>query len=176
MVGALAYNFSDSFWFSAVEGEVYGMSQLCTAFAFWIILKWESVADQPHNERWIVLIAYTIGLSIGVHLLNLLTIPAIVFIYYFKNFKVTQKGFIITLVLSVLMLGGILNGIIPGIINMAANYEIFFVNKFGLPFNSGTVVYFGIILAIILVGIKYTHSESEKLFTYLMILMGVFVV
>ncbi len=174
MVGALAYNFSDSFWFSAVEGEVYGMAQLFTAFVFWIILKWESVADQPHNERWIVLIAYSVGLSIGVHLLCLLTIPSIVFIYYFKNFKVTQKGFIITLILSVVMLGGVLNGIIPGIINLAANFEIFFVNKLSMPYNSGTVIYFLMILAVIIIGIKYTHSESEKMFTYFMIALGAF--
>jgi len=176
IVGALAYNFSDSFWFSAVEGEVYGMAQLFTAFVFWIILKWESVADQPHNERWIILIAYSIGLSIGVHLLCLLTIPSIVFIYYFKNFKVTQKGFIITLILSVVMLGGILNGIIPGIINMAANFEIFFVNSFHLPYNSGTIIYFLLILGIIVVGLKYTHTENEKLFNYFLAACGVFFV
>ena len=176
IVGALAYNFSDSFWFSAVEGEVYGMSQLCTAAAFWLILKWESVADQPHSERWIVLIAYVIGLSIGVHLLNLLTIPAIVFIFYFKKYKVTPKGFIISLILSVALLGGILNGVIPGIINLAANFEIFFVNAASLPYNSGTIIYFLLMLGIVTTGLMYTHNEKDKYFNSFLGLSALFFV
>ena len=107
-VGGLAYTFSDSFWFSAVEGEVYAMSSFFTAITFWAILKWEREADQPHADRWIILIAYLIGLAIGVHLLNLLVIPAVVFIYYFKKYdKITRKGIIITGLLSVVILGGI---------------------------------------------------------------------
>ncbi len=164
IVGALAYNFSDSFWFSAVEGEVYAMSQLCTALVFWIILKWERVSDEPHSERWIILIAYVMGLSIGVHLLNLLTIPAMVFIYYFKKYKVTNKGFIICLVSSVILVAGILNGIIPGLINLAENFEIFFVNTVGLPYNSGTIFYFLLMLTVVVIGLMYTHNEKGKFF------------
>src|SRR6218665_796058 len=107
-VGALAYTFSDSFWFSAVEGEVYAMSSFFTAISFWAILKWEREADEPHANRWIILIAYLIGLAVGVHLLNLLVIPAVVYIYYFKKYpNVTRKGFIITGIISIVILGGI---------------------------------------------------------------------
>jgi tetratricopeptide (TPR) repeat protein len=175
-VGALAYAFSDSFWFSAVEGEVYAMSAMFTAMVFWAILKWERVADEPHSERWIIFIAYMFGLSIGVHLLNLLVIPAIVFIYYFKNFEVNNKGFAIAGILSVLLLGGIQAEVIPGIVNLAGNFELFFINTIHLPYNSGTIVYFLLLVSIIVVGLMYTHNESEKFFNYFMILSVVFFV
>jgi hypothetical protein len=113
IVGALAYAFSDSFWFSAVEGEVYALSSLFTAVVFWLILKWESVADQSHSVRWLVLIAFLMGLSIGVHLLNLLCIPAMVFVYYFKKYEITRKGVIWASVIAVVLLGAIMYGIIP---------------------------------------------------------------
>ena len=142
LVGSLAYTFSDSFWFSAVEGEVYAMSSFFTAIVFWAILKWEEVADEPHSLRWIILIAFLMGLSIGVHLLNLLAIPAIVFVYYFKRYKITRNGFILTSIISVLTLGIVQAGIIPGIVSWAAKFELFFVNSLGLPFNSGTIFYF----------------------------------
>ena len=118
VVGALAYTFSDSFWFSAVEGEVYAMSSLLTAVVFWAILRWEEVADQRHGFRWILLIAYIIGLSIGVHLLNLLAIPAIVYVYYFKKYKFSYKGFITAGVISILILAVIMYIIIPGIVEL----------------------------------------------------------
>lgn len=176
IVGALALTFSDSFWFSAVEGEVYAMSAMFTAMVFWAILKWERMADEPHSERWIIFIAYLFGLSIGVHLLNLLAIPAIVFIYYFKKYQVNNKGFIIAGILSVLLLGGILTGVVPGIVNLAGNFELFFVNTVHLPYNSGSVVYFLLLIAIIAVGLIYTHNESEKYFRNFMVLCIVFFV
>ncbi|MCI5057535.1 MAG: DUF2723 domain-containing protein, partial [Flavobacteriales bacterium] len=123
VVGALAYTFSDSFWFSAVEGEVYAMSSLFTAMVFWAILKWENVADEPHADRWLILIAYLMGLSIGVHLLNLLAIPAMVFVYYFRKYQVTQKGLIIAGVAAVLVLGIVQGGIIPWTVILASVFE-----------------------------------------------------
>jgi len=141
VVGALAYTFSDTFWFSAVEGEVYAMSSLFTAVVFWAILKWENVADQKHANRWILLIAYLMGLSIGVHLLNLLAIPAIIFVYYFKKYEVTRKGVIYSLILSVVLLALLLYLIIPGIIKLATVFELIFVNSIGLPYNSGAIFF-----------------------------------
>lgn len=176
IVGALAYTFSDSFWFSAVEGEVYAMSAMFTAMVFWAILKWERIADEPHSERWIIFIAYMFGLSIGVHLLNLLAIPALVFIYYFKKFKTDNKGFIITGILSVILLGGIQAGVVPGIVNLAGNFELFFVNTVHLPYNSGSIVYFLLLISLIVVGLIYTHNESDKYFNYFMTLSVVFFV
>ena len=135
IVGSLAYAFSDSFWFSAGEGEVYAMSSFFTAVVFWAILRWEEVADQRHGYRWLLLIAYMMGLSIGVHLLNLLAIPAIVYVYYFKKYKFSTKGFITAGILSVLILFVIMYIIIPGIVQLAGKFELFFVNGIGLPLN-----------------------------------------
>jgi hypothetical protein len=163
VVGALAYTFSDSFWFSAVEGEVYAMSSFFTAIVFWAILKWEQVADEPHNERWIILIAFFMGLSIGVHLLNLLAIPAIVFVYYFKKYTPTTKGFFITLFLSVVLLGFVQAGIIPGIVKYAAKMELLFVNGLGLPFNSGTIFYFLVLIGGVVYGLYYSHQKNKAL-------------
>ena len=119
-VGAFAYTFSDSFWFSAVEGEVYASSSLFTAMVFWAILKWEDVADEKHADRWIILIAFLMGLSIGVHLLNLLAIPAIVLVYYFKKFEFSWKGFIASLFISVVLLALLMYGIMPGIVTISS--------------------------------------------------------
>lgn len=141
MVGALAYTFSDSFWYSAVEGEVYASSSFFTAIVFWAILKWEEVADKAHADRWLILIAYLMGLSVGVHLLNLLAIPAIGLVYYFKKFKVTPKGTVIAFLLSGLILAVIMYGLIPGVIVVASWFELLFVNKFGMTFNSGFLFY-----------------------------------
>jgi len=160
IVGGLAYTFSDSFWFSAVEGEVYAMSSLFTAAVFWAILKWEEEADEPSSMRWIVLIAFLTGMSIGVHLLNLLVIPSICFIYYFKKYKFSWGGFTIAGVISIVILGGIQGGIIPGIAKLAADYELLFVNKMGLPFNSGTLVYFVLLLGF--VGTAIAYSKNRK--------------
>lgn len=160
-VGALAYTFSDSFWFSAVEGEVYAMSSFFTAIVFWAILKWERIADQPRNERWIVFIAYLMGLSVGVHLLNLLAIPAIVFVYYFKKFDYSRKGLLLTFVISIFLLGVVQAGIIPGIVSWAAKSELFFVNTLGLPFNSGTIFYFIFLFGVIVWGLNYTRKKGK---------------
>ncbi|HRG59610.1 MAG TPA: DUF2723 domain-containing protein [Bacteroidia bacterium] len=161
IVGSLAYTFSDSFWFSAVEGEVYAMSSFFTAIVFWAILKWEEVADEPHSLRWIILIAFLMGLSIGVHLLNLLAIPAIVFVYYFKRYKISRNGFILTSIISVLTLGIVQAGIIPGIVSWAAKFELFFVNSLGMPFNSGTIFYFILVFSAATWGLWYTTKKNK---------------
>ena len=161
IVGSLAYTFTDSFWFSAVEGEVYAMSSLFTAIVFWAILRWEQVADERHGYRWILLIAYLIGLSIGVHLLNLLAIPAIVYVYYFKKYKVTTKGFIYTGILSIVILAVIMYIIIPYTVNLAGKFELFFVNVIGMPFNSGTIIYFILLIGAIYWGIRYSYKKKN---------------
>ena len=155
-VGAMAYTFSDTFWFSAVEGEVYATSSLFTAVVFWAILKWENVADEPGSNRWLVLIAYLIGLSIGVHLLNLLAIPAIVLVYYFRKYKVTPRGVIYALVFSVVILLLIMYGIIPGIVKVASLVELFFTNALGVHYNIGIVVYMVLLLSALIFGIYRT--------------------
>ncbi len=160
-VGSLAYTFSDSFWFSAVEGEVYAMSSFFTAVVFWAILKWEQVADEPHNYRWLIFIAYLIGLSIGVHLLNLLALPAIVYVFYFKKFKPTTKGFVLAGIISILILGFIMSFLIPQIVNLASKFELLFVNTFGMPFNTGTIVYFVILFAAVLFGLDYSRKKGK---------------
>jgi len=163
LVGALAFTFSDSFWFSAVEGEVYAMSSFFTAIVFWAILKWEAVADEKHALRWIIFIAFLVGLSIGVHLLNLLAIPAIAFVYYFRKYKPTGKGAIVTLLLSFLILSVIMYLIIPGIVKLSSVFELFFVNTVGLPFNSGTIIYFVLLIGIILWGLFYSIRKRKVL-------------
>ena len=163
-VGAMAYTFSDSFWFSAVEGEVYAMSSFFTAITFWAITRWEREADEPHANRWIILIAYLIGLAVGVHLLNLLVIPAVVFIYYFKKFEtINRKGVIITSAISVFILGGIQGGVIPLIVKLAAWFEIKAVNSVGLPFNSGTILYAVLLVGGIVFGLMYTIKKAKPI-------------
>lgn len=161
LVGSLAFTFSDSFWFSAVEGEVYAMSTFFTALVFWAILKWESVADEKHALRWLVLIAYLVGLSIGVHLLNLLAIPAITFVYYFKKYPVSIKGIFYVSILSILILAGVMYVIIPWIVNLAGLFERFFVNSIRLPFNSGTIIYFILLIGGIVAGLRFTHKRGK---------------
>ncbi len=163
LVGALAYTFSDTFWFSAVEAEVYASSSLFTALVFWAILKWEDSDDRVHANRWLILIAYLMGLSIGVHLLNLLAIPAIVFVYYFKKYPVTRKGLIYASLISVLILGTIMYGIIPYLVVVASWFELLFVNGFGLPFNSGNIFYIVLLLSAIVYGLYYTHKHGKVL-------------
>lgn len=174
LVGALAYTFSDTFWFSAVEAEVYATSSLFTAIVFWAILKWENEAGKPHANRWIILIAYLAGLSIGVHLLNLLAIPAIALIYYYKNYKVTKKGIFYALLVSGAILGAILIGIIPGVVKVASWFELLFVNGIGLPLNSGVVIYLILLVGAIVYGIYYTHKKKKILLNT--VLMGLTVI
>ncbi len=176
-IGSLVYTFSDSFWFSAVEGEVYAMSSLFTAVVFWAIIRWESEVDTNQKaNKWLVFIAYLIGLSIGVHMLSLLVIPAIVLIYYFKNYSFNFKGFILANICAVILLGLIYNLIIPQFVNLAGKFEIFFINNLSLPFNSGTIFFFlitigGIVYSLILsFRHKYFNLNTSILaFTFLLL-------
>ena len=174
VVGALAYTFSDTFWFSAVEGEVYASSSLFTAMVFWAILKWENEADEPRANRWIILIAYLMGLSIGVHLLNLLAIPAIVFVYYFRKYKVTRNGILISLALSLLILGVVMYVIIPGVVTVATWFELMFVNGMGLPYNTGVIIYAILLIGGLIYGIIYTIQK--KLVLWNTVILGVLVI
>jgi hypothetical protein len=163
-VGALAYTFSDTFWFSAVEGEVYAFSSLFTAVVFWLILKWEDVADEPHSDRWLILIAYLTGLSIGVHLLNLLCLPAIVLVYYYKKTpNANARGSLIALAASFVLVAVVLYGIVPGIVKVGGWFELLFVNGFSLPFNTGVVVYVIALAATLIWGVYESHAERSKM-------------
>ncbi len=176
-VGALAFSFSDSFWFSAVEGEVYAMSSLFQALVFWAILRWERIADKRSGYRWIILITYLVGLSIGVHLLNLLAIPAIAYVIYFKKYRETHwKGFVFTGILSFLILAIIMYVVIPYVVKISSVFELLFVNSFGLPFNSGTIFYFVVLIGLLVWGIRYTIRKKRIIlntvfiaFTFLLI-------
>ena len=164
MVGALIYTFSDTFWFSAVEGEVYAYSSAFTAVVFWLILKWEDQADQPHADRWLVLIMYMTGLSIGVHLLNLLCLPAIVLVYYYKKFptddpKRDLKGSLIALFISVVILAAVLYGVVPGIVQVGGWFELLFVNILGMPFNTGEIVYIFLLIGVMVWAIWETQRS-----------------
>ncbi|MBN2668883.1 MAG: DUF2723 domain-containing protein [Bacteroidales bacterium] len=161
VVGALAYTWSDTFWFSAVEGEVYAMSSFFTAVVVWAILKWENIADEAYANRWLILIFYLIGLSIGVHLLNLLAIPAIVFVYYFRKYKVTRNGVILASAISVALLGGIMYVLIPHSVTVASWFELMFVNGFGMPIHSGSIAFAVISLALLGFGIWYTDKKGK---------------
>lgn len=157
-IAALSAMFLDSVWFSAVEGEVYSMSLMWTTMVFWTILKWEERADQPYGDRWLLLTAFLIGSSIFVHWLNLLTIPAMTFLYYFKRYETTKKGLVITLLTSLFLVAFLLYLIIPGLVDFAANLELFLVNSMGMPFNSGLFVF----LALLVGGISFLLYYSYK--------------
>jgi MFS family permease len=162
IVGALAYTWSDTFWFSAVEGEVYAYSSFCTAVTFWLILKWEENADQPHSARWLVLIAYLIGVSVGVHLLNLLCITAIVLVYYFKKASNPNwKGGLLTFCLSGVIIALVLYGIVPGIVKVGGWFELLFVNGLGLPFNTGLIFYIILLAAVLIWGVYETQRGDR---------------
>lgn len=163
LVGSIAYTFTDTFWFSAVEGEVYALSSFFTAIVFWAILKWENVADEPHANRWLILIAYLTGLAIGVHLLNLLIIPPIVLIYYFRKYSVTKWGVVKALLVSAAILVAAMFIIIPGTIQLGALFDRLFVNTFGLPFNSGITVYAFALFAALAWGVYLTHKKGKVL-------------
>ncbi|MBL4752539.1 MAG: DUF2723 domain-containing protein [Flavobacteriales bacterium] len=161
VIGGLSYTWSDTFWFSAVEGEVYAMSSFFTAFVFWAILKWETIPKDQYPDRWIVLIAYLMGLSIGVHLLNLLTIPALAFVYYFKKEEVSRIGIIKTVIISFLILFGIQYGIVQYMIKAGSYFELAFVNGLGMPFGTGMIVYALLIIAGVIYGLKWTHDKNK---------------
>lgn len=163
-VGSMAYAFTDTFWFSAVEGEVYAQSSLFTALVFWAILKWENIATEPHANRWLVLLAYLMGLSIGVHLLNLLAIPAIVFVYYYKLYPTRSKaGWWKAFGVSIAILAGALYVIIPGTIEIGAWFDRIAVNSFGMSVNSGLLIFFVGLLALLGYAIYYTHKKGKVL-------------
>jgi len=164
-VGAIAYSFSDSFWFSAVEGEVYASSGFFTALVFWAILKWEDVADEKDAGRWIILIAFLIGLSIGVHLLNLLTIPGMVLVYYFRKYEFTWKGLVISFVTSIVLLALLMYGIMPGIVTISSKFDWFFVNSLGMPINSGMIVHVIITGALFVLAVRSTLISSDRVKT-----------
>lgn len=161
IVGALAYTWSDTFWFSAVEAEVYSMSSLFTAITFWAILKWENVAHEAHSTRWLILICYLLGLGIGVQLLALLCIPPIAMVYYFKRYETTPKGILTAFVISAIILGTIQSVIIPGVAKVAGKFELLFVNDLGLPFNSGNLFYFLLVATLIVLGLRWTQRTGR---------------
>ena len=163
LVGALIYTFSDTFWFSAVEGEVYAYSSAFTAIVFWLILKWEDHADEPHSDRWLVLIMYMTGLSIGVHLLNLLCLPAIVLVWYYKRFpNANAKGSLVALLVSFALVAAVLYGVVPGIITVGGWFELFFVNTLGMSFNTGLYVYILLLAAAVIWAIWETQHATDS--------------
>ncbi len=176
VVGSLAYTWSDTFWFSAVEGEVYAFSSFCTALVFWLILKWENRADQPHSDRYLILIAYVIGISIAVHLLNLLCIPAIVLVFYYRKYKdTTAKGSLIALAVSFVIVGLILYGLVPGFIEVAGWMELFCVNTLGMSFNMGVLIYFILALGIFIWAIAELYRQRNPLMIKVSFILAVII-
>ncbi len=161
LVGALAYTFSDTFWFSAVEGEVYATSSFFTAIVFWAMLKWEELADQPYADRFIILIAFLMGVSIGVHLLNLLTIPALAYIFYFRKYKPTTFGIILTAITGMLLLGFVQFAFIPKVVGNASLFELLFTNTMGLSFGMGSVFYILVVITLIILSLKFSREHKE---------------
>lgn len=168
IIGSLAYTFSDTFWFSAVEGELYAISSLVTAVVFWGMLKWEEESDQTYSGRWIVLIAYIMGLGLGIHRLNLLVIPVLVFVFYFKKYEVTTKGVIKTLLLSVILLWLMVFVLMPGVPKVAGWFELLFVNSLGLPYNSGLLFYLVVLFGALAFGIKYTLKYEKVVLNFVL--------
>jgi hypothetical protein len=166
IIGALSYTFSDTFWFSAVEGELYALSSLVTGFVFWAMLKWEEEADQPQAGRWIILIAYVMGLGLGIHRLNLLVLPVLVFVYYFRKYEVTTMGVIKTLLVSVVLLWLMVFVLIPGVPDVAGWFELFFVNILGLPYNSGLFLFIVLLFGGLGYGIYYSINSNRKVLNY----------
>ncbi len=176
VVGSLAYTFSDTFWFSAVEGEVYALSSLFTAVVFWAILKWENIADEKYANRWLIFIAYLMGVSIGVHLLNLLAIPAIVFVYYFKKYEPNRKGIFMAALASLVILASVMYIIIPGAVNLAAKFELLFVNGFSMPYNSGTFFYLLLLFGLLAFGIYYSIKKTKVLMNTILTMVTVILI
>jgi len=161
LVGALAYCFSDSFWFSAVEAEVYAMSSFLMALLFWLGIKWEAEMDKPKGHKWLLIISFVVGLSFGVHILSLLVIPSLVFIYFYKNYKnVTTKKFIIANIASIAVLLFIFKFLFPFTLKYFSALELFFINTIGLPFNSGSIIAFIILIALFYFGLRHTRKKE----------------
>ncbi|MBU2046198.1 MAG: DUF2723 domain-containing protein, partial [Bacteroidetes bacterium] len=170
LVGALAYAFSDSFWFSAVEAEVYAMSSLSTAIVFWAILKWDAHADEPFADKWLLFIAYVMGLSIGIHLLNLLAIPAIALVYYLRRTKkTTNRGVLTAIMVGIIILAIIQYGIIQYLIKIAANFDLLFVNSFGLGFGSGVIFFIALMLGLTIYLIIYSIKKKKPILNMVML-------
>ena len=163
IVGSLAFAFSDSFWFSSEEAEVYAMSSFFTAIVFWVILKWETKVGEPGADRWLILLAYLVGLSIGVHLLNLVALPAIAFVYYFKKYEPNIVGIIITFVVSAVMIVVVMSGIITGLPSLASSVEVYFVNSLGMPFGSGIIFFVLVLLSVLIFGIYFSIKKKAVL-------------
>ncbi|MDR2895026.1 MAG: DUF2723 domain-containing protein, partial [Alistipes sp.] len=177
VIGSLAYAFTDTFWFSAVESEVYALSSMFTALVVWLMMRWDEVADQPGANRWLILIAYMMGLSIGVHILNLLAIPALVFIYYFrKSEKVTRRGVVLALLAAGGILVAIYKMIMPWTVNSAAWVDRVLVNSLGLPVNSGLVVWTLLLLALVGAGVWITHRRGKVLLNTILLCTGVILI
>ncbi len=177
IIGSLAYAFTDTFWFSAVESEVYALSSMFTALVVWLMFKWEEVADQPHSTRWLVLIAYMTGLSIGVHILNLLAVPALVFIYYFrKTERVTWKGVVLALLATGGIVGAIYKVIMPATVSIGAWFDRIFVNGMGLPVNSGMVFWALALFALVGLGIWFTHIKGKVVWNTILLCLGVILI
>lgn len=176
IVGALTFTFCDSFWFSTVEAVVFSPSAMFTALIFWAMLKWEEVADEQYANRWIILIAYLMGLSIGIHLLNLLTIPALALIYYFRKYKVTIKGTIFTMILSFFILGLVMYGIIQGTFAVASWFELLFVNGMNLPFNSGWIFFVVLLFLVLSWAIWYTTVKRKALINTIVLCLTVILI
>jgi len=176
IIGAMAYTFTDTFWFSAVEGELYALSSLCTAIVFWAMLKWEEEADEPSSGRWIILIAYIMGLALGIHRLNLLVIPALVLVFYFKKFRVTTKGIIMAVSIAILILGTMVFVMIPGVPKAAGWFELFFVNVLGMPYNSGLLIFVAAVIALLVFGIRYTIKKKNIVLNYIVTALTVIMI
>ena len=176
IIGAMAYTFSDTFWFSAVEGELYALSSLCTAIVFWAMLKWEEEAAEPHAGRWIILAAYIIGLALGIHRLNLLVIPVLVLVFYFKKFEVTGRGIITALAVAILILGTLVFIMIPGVPKAAGWFELFFVNVLGMPYNSGLLIFVVAVGALLVLGIRYTINKKNLILNYIVTALTVIMI
>jgi len=168
IIGALTYTFSDTFWFSAVEGELYALSSLVTGLVFWGMLKWEEEADKSYSGRWIILIAYIMGLGLGIHRLNLLVLPVLVLVFYFRKYEVTRKGIITTLLLSVITLWLMVFVLIPGVPKAAGWFELLFVNGLGLPYNSGLIFFLVILAGALIAGIRYSIRSKRVILNYIL--------
>jgi hypothetical protein len=166
VIGALAYTFSDTFWFSAVEGEVYALSSLILGLVFWAMLKWEEEADKPWSGRWIILVAYIMGLGLGIHRLNLLVIPVLVLVFYFRKYEVTTRGLITAIFAAVALLWIMVFVLMPGVPKVAEWFELLFVNKIGLPYNSGLMIYILALIAGLVFGLRYSLKKRKVILNY----------
>jgi len=176
IIGALAYTFSDTFWFSAVEGELYALSSLVTGLVFWGMLKWEEEADKPYSGRWIILIAYIMGLGLGIHRLNLLVLPVLFFVFYFRKYEVTTRGIVKTLILAIVTLYLMVFVLIPGVPKAAGWFELFFVNTIGMPYNSGLIIFLIVLTAALVLGIRYSLKSRRIIMNYAITAIAVIII